>query len=186
MPRVLGLARIGQAAALATHEDVAAGVQLCHSPPAALAVSDILGAQEPGTSAAEMAPSSTQSARAAQWISTVLFPKDAKKTAEPRRRLLVRTRCSRPARRGATTTRRMFGRATTAHRDASAARLSRWSPRRSATAFLTVSWFCSVRRLPAPTRSQPGCALVASSAWWRSVGYRSCCHDVLGLSPAWR
>ena len=56
MPRVLGLARIGQAAALATHEDVAAGVQLRHPPSAALTISGILSAQEPRTSAAEMAP----------------------------------------------------------------------------------------------------------------------------------
>jgi hypothetical protein len=38
MSGALGLARIGQAAALATHEDVAAGVQLRHPPFAALYV----------------------------------------------------------------------------------------------------------------------------------------------------
>jgi len=56
MSGALGLARIGQAAALATHEDVAAGVQLRHPPSAALTISGILSAQEPRTSAAEMAP----------------------------------------------------------------------------------------------------------------------------------
>ena len=56
MSGALGLARIGQAAALATHEDVAAGVQLRHPPSAALTISGILSAQESRTSAAEMAP----------------------------------------------------------------------------------------------------------------------------------
>src|SRR5437588_12728866 len=33
--------------------------------------------------------------------------------------------------------------------------------------FLDSFWFCSVRRLPAPTPSRPGCVLAASSAWCR-------------------